>query len=47
MHSAKYVQVSLRETDKDISCESCKIRFPRSGGGHRSGKLMLLVTVMM
>jgi hypothetical protein len=47
MHFSKYVQVSLRETDKDISLESCEIRFPLSGGGQRSGKLMVLVTVMI
>jgi hypothetical protein len=47
MHFPNYVQVSLRGTDKDISCESCKIRFTLSGGGQRSGKLMVLVTVMM
>jgi hypothetical protein len=47
MHFAKHFQVSLREKGKEISCESCEIRFPRSGGGHRSGKRMLLVTIMI
>ena len=47
MHLPNYVQVSLRGTDKDISCKSCKVRFPLSGGGQRSEKLMILVAVMM
>ena len=37
MHFSNYVQVSLRGTDKDISCKSCKIRilhFEHLDSGH-------------
>lgn len=47
LHFPNYVQVSLWGTDKDILCKSCKIKFPLSGRGQWSGKLMVLLTVMM